>query len=378
MRILLIGPTGDGGSIPPYLTVLTQALRDLGAHVDRLGCPRLPYDTRTRTFWNADRILATATALLDTVDLGHYDLLSVHFGNLEIEQLLPTLWVNRARRPPAVHHIHSLDWTLFTQHVPDPELRAAVDDGVRAMDGMIAFGDYGRTQLIRRYQITTPTTVAWLPTTIPPATTPTSPASLTALLQQTTTPVGSCYGYAAPWKDPTSLVTACRTATQPCRIIVAGPLWDEPHHTGLDLTATTPTSRHQPTQMTLVPEYLPAPARKALVTCSDFAIFPYQHQPTFQGSGAIADYLAHGIPILATYVANMTELVGPAGIIVNPGAPAALATALDRLAGDAHQRHQLAQHALKRAYRFTAAHHAACCLRFYDTIIHSTRTRSRP
>lgn len=140
MKILLIGPHHPGGSHPPYLDVLADALRGHGAQVDRLGAPGLPYDVEQGRLWDADAIIGAADALLEQHDLTDYDLLSVHFGNLEIEQLLPARWP--ARRPPAVYHIHSLDWTLFDRHVPSPALRRAVAEGVAAVDGYVAFGSY--------------------------------------------------------------------------------------------------------------------------------------------------------------------------------------------------------------------------------------------
>src|SRR5439155_1553342 len=45
MRILLVGPRQNGGSLPPYLDVLTAALRRHGARVHRLGSTSLPFDT---------------------------------------------------------------------------------------------------------------------------------------------------------------------------------------------------------------------------------------------------------------------------------------------------------------------------------------------
>ena len=53
MRILILGPTG-GGSIPPYLDVLADALRNHGALVDRAGSPCIPYDQRSDAFWPAE------------------------------------------------------------------------------------------------------------------------------------------------------------------------------------------------------------------------------------------------------------------------------------------------------------------------------------
>jgi hypothetical protein len=143
MHILLIGPCHDQGSLPPYLDVLAEALRAHGATVDRLGTTTLPRDPEREVFWSAERIVQAADALLDSVDLRKYDVLSVHFGNQEIEQLVPARWAGRPRAP-AVHHVHSPDWSLFVDKVPDAELRQAVAEGVYRMDGLVYFGNYAR------------------------------------------------------------------------------------------------------------------------------------------------------------------------------------------------------------------------------------------
>src|ERR1035441_2699510 len=149
MRILLIGPCHPGGSIPPYLDVLAAALRRCGARVHRIGSAGVPYEPAARAFWPADRILEHASGLLRDTDIGAYDVISLHFGNLEIEQLLPVLWAGR-RRAPVVCHVHSLEPALFRSHVPDAALRDAVDKATAAMDGYVFFGEHARRRLIGR------------------------------------------------------------------------------------------------------------------------------------------------------------------------------------------------------------------------------------
>ncbi|MGH3715459.1 MAG: glycosyltransferase [Micromonosporaceae bacterium] len=376
MRILLLGPRHDGGSLPPYLAVLATALRRHGNHVDWRGTDGLPYDTTNERFWVASRILRAAQKLLRDVDLDAYDIISLHFGNLEIEQLIPTLLPTR--RPPVVHHVHSLDWTLFSEHVPVPELRDAVHAATAGLDGYLCFGRYAQQIIEQRTGSTTPSITVWLPTTIPPTTTGKAPPGLGNLL--TASPpriVASLYGYAAPWKDAAGLVHALRHAQHPTRVVLAGPFWDDPQQAGTDLAAARP-QRHPGAGADLVvcPDYLDAQARKALVRASDLGVFPYRHQPTFQGSGAIADYVAHGTPVLVTDVANMTELAGPAGLVVPPNDAAAFAAALDRLAGNRTLRDRLTRFAIERAPLFTADHHAAESLRLYEKVIHLHRGRT--
>lgn len=375
VRILLLGPRHDGGSLPPYLTVLTDGLRRHGARIDWRGTNRLPYDTRRQRFWDAPHIVRAAETLIRGIDFDKYDVISLHFGNLEIEQLIPILLP--AHRPPIVHHVHSLDWTLFKHHVPVPELRNAVHAAMASLDGYVCFGEYAQRIVNQRTASSAPSTVSWLPTTIPPATAGTAPEDLRDLLSSSHRHlVASLYGYAAPWKDAAGLARALRYIRHPGRIVLAGPFWDDPEQAGVDLTPTSSQLSSARGELKVFPEYLNAPARKALVQASDLGIFPYRHQPTFQGSGAIADYLAHGIPILATDVANMAELAGPAGLVVPPNDPEALANGIDRIGHDRALRDRLTRAAAERARLFTTDHHARECVRLYEKVIHLTDRRT--
>lgn len=119
--------------------------------------------------------------------------------------------------------------------------------------------------------------------------------------------------------------------------------------------------------------YVGPQERTELVEASTTAVFPYRTQPTFQGSGAIADYLARGVPVIATDVANMAELIGDAGVLVPSADPASLAAALDSLTEDPARRAGLRAAAAQRAPLFQADAHAAACLRLYQQVIDSNR-----
>jgi len=362
MRILLIGPNHRGGSIPPYLDTLHAGLTAAGAYVKRLGSEGPPYDAERGKFRPAHEIIAAAQALLSQVRADAFDLISLHFGNLEVEQLLPVLWEG-LRRPPVVYHVHSLAWTLFDQHCPAPRLRAAVARAVASMDGYVFFGTYAARVLPRAPHA--PDAISFLPTTIPPGTLPRTQPNGDQPLQ------ASLYGYPAPWKDIASLVDALARLRSPLRLHLAGPFWDDPKQVGMLLPAGV--SRFGAGEIKVTPTYLDAPARADLVAQTSVAVFPYRQVATFQGSGAIADYLAHGVPVIATNVANMAELVGDAGVIVPPGDPAALAAALDRFASDADHRRRLTDAAAARASLFGRDTHASACLTLYEQVLSRKR-----
>lgn len=375
MRVLLLGPDHELGSIPPYLAVLAQAFRDIGITVDRLGSPGLPYDLDTHRFWPVEDILHAAQNLLAQVDLDAYDLLALHSGNLEVEQLLPILWSNQSH-PPVVYHVHTLAPTLFTEHIPDPRIQHAVFEGLHEVDGIAYFG-YHAAESFCSSDPTTPSTVSWLPTTIPPGT----PAKVTRELQSALTkpdeiPLISLYGYAAPWKDPALLLAAAEQLDKPLRIVLAGPGWDDNERAGIYLPARRFGLNNQ-VEVVVVPNYVEAAHRRALVAATDLAVFPYKAHPSFQGSGAIADYLAHGVPVLATDVANMAELIADAGSIAPTNSPDILATEIDRLTTGTASRARVRSAAQRRAKFFTAHHHARQCLNLYERVIKRTQTGTR-
>ena len=63
--------------------------------------------------------------------------------------------------------------------------------------------------------------------------------------------------------------------------------------------------------------------------------------------------MAAGVPVVATAVGAVPEVVGDAGLLVAPGDPDALAGALDRVLGDAEVRAGLATRGREQARRFT-------------------------
>ncbi|MBT8226706.1 MAG: hypothetical protein HKP61_21405, partial [Dactylosporangium sp.] len=236
MRILLAGPDHARGSLPPYLNVLASELRRAGAHVDRLGSTTTAYDTGRGRFHDRDWVTAAADDLATLADPTRYDVVSLHFGNLEIEQLLPERWRRHAiTLPPVAVHVHALSPTLFTRHIPAPDLRAAVDAGISAAAGLVYFGHYARTALTGGLPATAgiPALVAPLPTTIPAGIIPTASPALDDAHPDSI--LLSLYGYAAPWKSAPDLLAALDATAAPVRVVLAGPFWDDPDQAGVDL-----------------------------------------------------------------------------------------------------------------------------------------------
>jgi glycosyltransferase involved in cell wall biosynthesis len=75
-----------------------------------------------------------------------------------------------------------------------------------------------------------------------------------------------------------------------------------------------------------VPSYLRA---------MDIGVAPFERQASFYFSPLkVVEYLAAGLPVVATSQGELPELIGPAGVTVAPGSHAELAAALQRLVAD--------------------------------------------
>lgn len=388
-RILLVGPLSggtDGGSLPPYLDVLTAALRRAGAHVERVGSTGIPYDRDLDAIWSPSRLLLAAGTLADRIDAlvatQPIDVIALHFGNLEIEQLLPVLWARRnqsASWPAVVIHVHTLMPTLFADHHPDPSMQRAVHAAPAAADGLVYFGDYARQAFASMVPADMPITVAPLPTTIPPGTLPAQEGAVADAVTNLSAypgPLATLYGYAAPWKAPRLLIEALSRVRRPLRVLLAGPLWDQPELAGVRLPQPGHASIVGVSRLQIAPTYLAPADRSLLVASSTLAVFPYVAHRAFQGSGAIADYLAHAVPVVATDVANMASLVSLAGDIVAPEDPDRLAAALNRYTNPEHLTRR-ASAAADRANTFHPDTHAATCLALYARAAARRRSKAR-
>jgi glycosyltransferase involved in cell wall biosynthesis len=81
------------------------------------------------------------------------------------------------------------------------------------------------------------------------------------------------------------------------------------------------------------------------------AVAPYRRQTDFYFSPLkVVEYLAAGLPVVASEQGDLAHLVGKAGLTVTPDDAAELANALDRVLGNPE---------FRRAMHFAARRHAA-------------------
>jgi glycosyltransferase involved in cell wall biosynthesis len=91
---------------------------------------------------------------------------------------------------------------------------------------------------------------------------------------------------------------------------------------------------------------------------------------------AVLEAMASGVPVVATAVGGVPELVddGVTGLVVPPGDPAALAGAIDALAGDAALRVRLGAAARQAAGAYSWARCTDAHLRLYTEVAEPTGT----
>lgn len=90
----------------------------------------------------------------------------------------------------------------------------------------------------------------------------------------------------------------------------------------------------------------------------------------YEGFGLPAlEAMAHGTPVIASTTSSLPEVVGDAGLLVDPSDAAAIETAMDRIAGDAPLRRRLAAAGRARAEGFSWDATAAATLDVYRKVV---------
>jgi len=140
-------------------------------------------------------------------------------------------------------------------------------------------------------------------------------------------------GTLKPWHGTDVLLDAVGTARSTWRVEICG--------TGPELDAL----REQATRLSLdvVFHGAVAPADvPEILTGWDVATAPYPATDNHYFSPLkVYEYLAAGLPVIASAVGELPELLGDCGVLTTPGDTDSLAAALDRLAGDRAERERL-------------------------------------
>jgi glycosyltransferase involved in cell wall biosynthesis len=118
--------------------------------------------------------------------------------------------------------------------------------------------------------------------------------------------------------------------------------------------------------------YIPDDQREALFKGAQLFVLPSFEE----GFGLPAlEAMAAGVPVVASNRGSLPEVVGDAGLLVDPDEPAALAHAIDRVITDPGLRSTLSRRGLDRANEFTWAHTARAVRSAYEDAISAFRER---
>jgi glycosyltransferase involved in cell wall biosynthesis len=151
-------------------------------------------------------------------------------------------------------------------------------------------------------------------------------------------------GSLKPWHGVAVLLDAFADLPLEAALLIVG---DGPERARLEQTGRRPGLAGRvfftgPVAHSRVPAY-----RAAM----DVATAPYAAQEDFYFSPLkVAEYLAAGLPIVASAQGDVPAMVGDAGLLVPPGDPQALASALSRLCAEPEVRRDLAANARARAW----------------------------
>lgn len=150
-------------------------------------------------------------------------------------------------------------------------------------------------------------------------------------------------GSLKPWHGVVHLVDALAKLPGTHRLVIVG---DGPERDALEERASDLRVRERvtfagPVAHAQVPAYLDS---------MDIGAAPFEPLPNFYFSPLkVAEYLAAGLPVVASRQGDVPLLVGDAGILYEPGDQAALTESLRRLGEDGSLRERLARNAIARA-----------------------------
>ncbi len=144
-------------------------------------------------------------------------------------------------------------------------------------------------------------------------------------------------GSLKPWHGVAGLLAAFAMLPRPARLLIVG---EGPERPALEAAISRSGLRDRVILAGAVP-HAEVPEHLAAV---DIGVAPYTFQPNFYFSPLkVAEYLAAGLPVVATAQGDLPELIGEAGLLVPPGQPDSLAEALATLVADPALRARMAR-----------------------------------
>ncbi|MBI2416090.1 MAG: glycosyltransferase family 4 protein [Candidatus Kerfeldbacteria bacterium] len=113
--------------------------------------------------------------------------------------------------------------------------------------------------------------------------------------------------------------------------------------------------------------YVTGLQKAALLRCATAFVFP----SFYEGFGLpVVEAMSYGVPVITSNVASLPEVVGKAGVLVNPQSTRAVQQAIDRVVGSAALRQRLGRAGRQRVKQFSWTKCAQETLQVYDQVYH--------
>jgi glycosyltransferase involved in cell wall biosynthesis len=139
------------------------------------------------------------------------------------------------------------------------------------------------------------------------------------------------------------LVRAFKVLPPDSRLLIVG---DGPERSAIEAEVVGV----QPEGRVIITGAVPHDQVPSYLAAMDIAVAPYSAQPDFYFSPLkVVEYLAAGLPVVATAQGDLSQLVGDAGVCVKPGSLDELGDALRQLLTDHEMRGRMASSARSRA-----------------------------
>jgi glycosyltransferase involved in cell wall biosynthesis len=260
----------------------------------------------------------------------------------------PLMMPSRGARVVTIHDLYFLSRLDHASAEIRRDYPALARKHAHRADAVVVNSEYTRTQVVdrlgvpaERIVVCTPGAPAW-PRRPEPA------ASGPILF----------IGTIAPRKNVPGLLRAytqlAATHSETPELVLAGRITAEGlHGTGVDVASVIDRIR--------MPGYVDEPAKQELYRQASMVILPSFDE----GFGIPAlEAMAMGVPVIAANRGAFPEVLGDAGILVDPDDPAAIADAMHRVLTDAALRRQMAEQGAQRAARYSWK---ASAERLYET-----------
>jgi glycosyltransferase involved in cell wall biosynthesis len=104
----------------------------------------------------------------------------------------------------------------------------------------------------------------------------------------------------------------------------------------------------------------------------------YVHSTHSDGFGiAACEAMAAGLPVVASDVPGLREVVGEAGILFPPGDHKTLAQHLNSLILSPQKQHEMGRASRQRARQFSIENTVDCCIRMYESVLQKNKAYTR-